>query len=81
MEAPVSPSIPDYELLRLIGRGSYGDVWLARGVTGVYRAITIVWRDRFADAEPFAREFKVLKRFTAMSLAFVNDPKNNAPLF
>ncbi len=66
--APQAPQIPDYELLRLIGRGSYGDVWLARGVTGVWRAIKIVWRDRFPDAGPFEREFKGLKEFTAISL-------------
>src|SRR5213592_3220598 len=29
-----SPQIPDYELVRCIGRGSYGDVWLARNVLG-----------------------------------------------
>ena len=63
-----APRIPDYELLRLIGRGSYGDVWLARGVTGIYRAIKVVWRERFADAEPFEREFHGLKEFAAISL-------------
>jgi TolB-like protein len=62
------PVIPDYELVRPIGRGSYGDVWLARGVTGVWRAIKIVWRERFADAGPFEREFKGLKEFAEVSL-------------
>jgi TolB-like protein/Flp pilus assembly protein TadD len=62
-----APAIPDFELIRLIGRGSYGDVWLARGLTGVYRAIKVVWRDRFPDAEPFQREFNGLKAFTSMS--------------
>jgi TolB-like protein len=62
------PSIPDFELLGRIGRGSYGDVWLARGVTGMFRAIKIVWRDRFPDAEPFEREFRGLKEFAAISL-------------
>ncbi len=63
------PRITDYDLLRLIGRGGYGDVWLARGVTGVYRAIKIVWRNRFADSEPFEREFNGLKEFAVVSLA------------
>jgi TolB-like protein/tetratricopeptide (TPR) repeat protein len=62
------PVIADYELIREIGHGSYGDVWLARGLTGVYRAVKIVWRDRFPDAEPFEREFKGLKKFMAASL-------------
>jgi TolB-like protein len=62
------PSIPDFELLGQIGRGSYGDVWLARSVTGIFRAIKIVWRDRFADVEPFEREFRGLKEFAAISL-------------
>ena len=33
------PTVPDYELLRRIGRGAYGDVWLARNkATGALRA-------------------------------------------
>ena len=32
------PPVPDYELLRRIGSGSYGDVWLARNVLGQFRA-------------------------------------------
>ena len=43
------PQIPDYDLIRVIGSGSYGDVWLARGVTGAFRAVKIVWRERFND--------------------------------
>src|SRR3954453_9733585 len=32
--------IPDHELLRVIGRGAYGEIWLARTVTGAFRAVS-----------------------------------------
>ena len=34
--------IPDHQLLRCIGRGSYGEVWLARNTMGTYRAVKVV---------------------------------------
>ncbi|MBI4622047.1 MAG: protein kinase [Verrucomicrobia bacterium] len=73
----VRPKIADYELLRLVGQGTYGDVWLARGLTGIFRAIKIVWRNRFRDAQPFEREFRGLKEFAAISQ---NDPGQMALL-
>ena len=63
------PTIPEYELIRPIGQGAYGDVWLARGITGVYRAVKVVWRHRFQDTEPFDREFRGLTEFAAISLS------------
>lgn len=57
------PDIPDFELLRPIGSGSYGEVWLARSVTGVWRALKIVRRDGFADDRPFERELAGITRF------------------
>ncbi|HEX2855078.1 MAG TPA: protein kinase [Opitutaceae bacterium] len=61
MEKP--PIIPDFTLLRRIGGGSYGDVWLGRSVTGIYRAVKLVARSRFADASPYQREFEGITRF------------------
>jgi serine/threonine protein kinase len=61
------PSVPDYELIRRIGGGAYGDVWLARSATGVLRAVKVVWRDTFEDDRPFQREFEGLQRFERIS--------------
>ena len=47
------PRVPDHELLRRIGRGAYGEVWLARSVTGAYRAVKIVHRQSFDHDRPF----------------------------
>ncbi len=58
-----APHIPDLELLRRIGRGSYGEVWIARTLTGVYRAVKIVHRARFDDDRPFLRELDGITRF------------------
>ncbi len=52
------PEIPDYEMLHVIGRGAYGEVWLARTVTGACRAVKVVWREDFEDNRTFLREFE-----------------------
>jgi WD40 repeat protein len=61
------PVIPDYQLLRSIGRGAYGEVWLARSVTGIFRAAKIVYRSSFEEARPFEREFAGIQRFEPIS--------------
>src|SRR6266516_7405692 len=61
------PSIPDHELLRPIGEGSYGEVWLARNKLGTLRAVKIVYRRTFEDAQPFEREFRGIQKFEPIS--------------
>src|SRR5205823_2754556 len=61
------PQIPDHELIRCIGRGSYGEVWLARNIMGTYRAVKIVYRHTFKDAHPFEREFNGIQKFEPVS--------------
>src|SRR5437867_7592758 len=60
-------SVPDHELLRQIGAGSYGEVWLARNALGAYRAVKIVYRKSFEDSRPFEREFNGIQKFEPIS--------------
>src|ERR1041385_7593751 len=66
-KATTRPHIPEHELLRQIGEGAYGEVWLARSVTGAYRAVKIVYRQRFTDDRPYEREFKGITKFEPLS--------------
>src|SRR5881396_1056934 len=59
--------IRDHELIRRIGQGSYGEVWLARNVMGTYRAVKIVYRAAFEHARPFEREFNGIQKFEPIS--------------
>jgi serine/threonine protein kinase len=59
--------IPDHEVLRKIGGGAYGEVWLARGVTGALRAVKVVRREDFEDARGFEREFEGILKFEPIS--------------
>ena len=62
------PCIPDYALVRRIGGGAYGEVWLARSLaTGIARAAKIVWRRNFLDDRPFLREFEGIQHFERIS--------------
>ena len=61
------PSIPDHTLLRPIGRGAYGEVWLARNVMGALRAVKVIWRRQFESERPFDREFAGIQRFEPVS--------------
>ncbi len=60
-------SIPDHVLLRRIGKGSYGEVWLARNSMGAYRAVKIVRRASFEESRPFERELSGIRAFEPIS--------------
>src|SRR5829696_8935562 len=61
------PQIPDHKLLRCIGRGAYGEVWMARSVMGTYRAVKVIWRRSFDTERPFEREFAGIQKFEPIS--------------
>ena len=52
---------------RLIGRGSYGEVWLARSALGTRRAVKVVYRDSFDSERPYLREFAGIRAYEPIS--------------
>ena len=63
----MAPSVPEHELIRIIGSGSSGQVWLARNALGTYRAVKIVQRQAFRQVQSFEREFNGLLKFEPVS--------------
>ncbi len=61
------PNVPDHALIRPIGEGSFGVVWLARSVVGTYRAVKAVYRRNFKDERPYLREFEGIRHFEPIS--------------
>jgi serine/threonine protein kinase/formylglycine-generating enzyme required for sulfatase activity len=56
-------------VLRVIGRGAYGEIWLARGLTGALRAVKVVHRSTFESERAFQREFQGMSSFEPISRA------------
>ncbi len=68
LREPGLPEVPEHRLLRCVGGGSYGEVWLAQNVNGHFRAIKVVNRSWFrGDDRPFEREYEGLCRFDPVS--------------
>lgn len=60
-------TIPNYELVRAVGSGAYGEVWLARGEIGVYHAVKIVHKRSYTDRSPFELEYRGILQYTPIS--------------
>lgn len=60
-------SIPDHELIRPIGKGSYGEIWIAMNIMGTYRAVKVIHRNSFKDDRPYLRELEGIQRFEPIS--------------
>ncbi len=59
----------DYAIIRSIGRGGYGEVWLVRDKEGEYRACKVVYRESFQHARPYEREYEGIRKFEPVSRA------------
>ncbi len=66
-ESATIPVVPEHELLRLIGSGSSGQVWLAKNALGSYRAVKIVQAQMFKHQRAFEREFNGILKFEPVS--------------
>ncbi|MCI0542043.1 MAG: hypothetical protein L0Z50_43155, partial [Verrucomicrobiales bacterium] len=63
----VPPDIPDHRLLRPIGRGSSGKVWLALNAMHKWTAVKIVHRSADDQGSAYEREFRGLRRYDDLS--------------
>ena len=54
-------------MVRIIGRGAYGEIWLARSLTGTWRAVKVVDRRTFENEKAFQREFEGMAKFEPFS--------------
>jgi eukaryotic-like serine/threonine-protein kinase len=61
------PAVSDHEVIRLIGRGGGGQVWLAKNALGTFRAIKIVQQQPFKHRQAFEREFHGILKFEPIS--------------
>ena len=66
---PLRIEIPNCTLLRQIGKGAYGEVWLVRNAVGLHFAVKIVRRDKFNDETPYEREFHGIERYMPVSMS------------
>lgn len=54
-------------MIRVIGSGAYGEIWMARSQLGILRAVKIVDRRTFDSEKAFEREFEGMARFEPIS--------------
>lgn len=65
--APLPPPIPEHELIRPIGSGGAGTVWLARNALGTYRAVKIVQAESTRHRRSFQSELDGVQKFEPIS--------------
>lgn len=61
------PHVAEHQLIRRIGSGSGGEVWLAKNALGTYRAVKIIFRKSFPWPKPYEDEFQGLLKFEPLS--------------
>jgi len=65
MSSPIA-EIPDFDLIRLIGEGGFGQVWMAvNRATGRLRAVKVIPLQRSGKVDPAGREITSITRLEA----------------
>lgn len=68
IQPPAAPAVPDLDLLRPIGSGGFGEVWLATNrTTGRLCAVKVIPLQSSGQADPAGREISSLTRLEANS--------------
>ena len=60
------PKIKDYQLIKLIGEGSFGQVWLAMDATDSPCALKIIYKEK-TKKDLFWKEFEGVKNYLPIS--------------
>jgi serine/threonine protein kinase len=64
---PAPPTIPEHELIRPIGSGSGGTVWLSRNTLGTFRAVKIIRAESSRRGRSFQTELNGVLKFEPVS--------------
>ncbi len=62
----VQPVVSEHKLIRVIGEGSGGQVWIATNVLGTYRAVKVVYAQR-GGRRPLQHEFSAILKYEPVS--------------
>jgi CHASE2 domain-containing sensor protein len=60
-------AVADHTLIRCIGEGAYGQVWIARNAIGLHHAVKVVYQNRFGTPAPYDRAFRGIQKFMPIS--------------
>lgn len=61
------PLVPEHRVVRCIGQGGYGRVWMAQSALGAWRAIKVVSAATSHDGRIYERELEAVQRFEPLS--------------